>query len=231
MIVKELFPGTAEVEIDPDNSSLQDARHWYPSIPGIRFNYVIDATGTSAENSDADSNELDRFFLKVIRSSSDLIITTGKTARSEQLRASKLAPMAIITSQPNNLAIPATAQNSEQPIYVCSKVAPEQPFGNKSVRWLETASDDIASIVREVITSTNSSHTLLETGLLTLGALAAEGLENEVCLTVTNADSRETATKASEEFLSASDLIAEQIQLLNAGTTWLFRFRVLPQSP
>ena len=138
--------------------------------------------------------------------------------------------MAIITSQPNNLQIPATEQNSDQPLYVCSKVAPEQPFRNKGVRWLETASDDISSIVREVITRTNSANTLLETGLLTFGALASVGLVNEICLTVTNADSRESATKASEEFLSAIDLIAELIQLLNAGTTWLFRFRVSQQS-
>jgi len=230
VIAKELFPVTSEVEINPETSSLQDASHWYPSISGTRFNYVINAVGTSAENSDADSNELDRYFLRVIRSSSDLIITTGKTAQSEKLRASKLAPMAIITSHPNNLQIPATEQNSDQPVYVCSKVAPEQPFRNKGIRWLETASDDIASIVTEVMTSTNSSHTLLETGLLTFRALAAEGLVNEVCLTVTNSNSRGTATRAAEDFLRTADVAAEQIQLLNAGTTWLFRFRVSQQS-
>jgi len=230
LIVKELFPGTAEVEIDPETSSLQDASHWYPSISGIRFNYVINAAGTSAENSNADSNELDRYFLKVIRSSSDLIITTGKTARSEHLRASKLAPMAILTTQPNNLKIPATEKNSSQPVYICSKVAPEMPFVNVEASWLETSTDYIASIVREVITRTNSSHTLLETGFLTFLESTAEGLVNEVCLTVTNADSRETATRAAEDFLRKADVAAEQIQLLNAGTNWLFRFRVSQQS-
>lgn len=230
MIVKELFPGSAEVQIDPETSSLQDASHWYPSIPGIRFNYVINAAGTSAKNSDADSNELDRYFLKVIRSSSDLIITTGKTARSEQLRASKLAPMAIITTQPNSLQIPATEQNSDQPVYVCSKVSPERPFTNSEASWLETASDDIANIVREVIAKTDSSNTVIETGLLTLAALASEDLVNEVCLTVTNAESKESATKVSEDFLNATKVIAEQIQLIYAGTTWLFRFRVSQQT-
>lgn len=230
MIVKELFPGTTEIQIDPETSSLQDGSHWYPGIPDTRFNYVINAVGTSAENSDADSNALDRYFLKVIRSSSDLIITTGKTARSEHLRGSKFAPMAILTTQPDNLKIPANEQNSSQPVYICSKVAPEQPFRNKGVRWLETANDDISSIVREVIASTNSSHTLFETGFLTFRALTAEGLVNEVCLTVTNADSRETATRAAEDFLRTADVAAEQIQLLNAGTTWLFRFRVSQQN-
>ena len=230
MIVKELFPGSTEVEIDPETSSLQEASHWYPSIPGIRFNYVINAAGTSSENSDADSNELDRYFLKVIRSSSDLIITTGKTARSEELRASKLAPKAIITTQPNSLQIPATEQNSDQPVYVCSKVIPEHPFTNSEANWLETASDDIANIVREVIARTGSSNTVIETGLLTFAALASEDLVYEVCLTVSNAESKESATKASENFLNATNVIAEQIQVLNAGTTWLFRFRVSQQS-
>jgi len=230
LIVKELFPGSAEVQIDPRTSSLQVASHWYPSIPGIRFNYVINATGTPTENSDVDSNELDRYFLRVIRASSDLIITTGKTARSEELRASKLAPMAIITSKPNSLQIPATEQNSDQPVYVCSKVIPEHPFTNSEVSWLETASDDIANIVREVIARTDSSNTVIETGLLAFAALASEDLVNEVCLTVTNKESKESATKASEDFLKANNVIAEQIQLLNAGTTWLFRFRVWQQN-
>ena len=230
MIVKELYPGTTEVEIDPRTSSLHLAAHWYPSIPGIRFNYVINASGSSAENSYADSNELDRYFLKVIRSSSDLIVTTGKTARSEQLRASQLAPMAIITTQPNSLQIPATEQNNAQPVYVCSKVAPEEPFRNTGATWIETASDDMAGIVREVIARTDSSNTLIESGLLTFGALTSEDLLNEVCLTVTNADSRERASQACENFLRAFDVAAEKIQLLNSGTTWLFRFRVLPQS-
>lgn len=104
------------------------------------------------------------------------------------------------------------------------------PFSNVEANWLETSTDDIAGIVREVITSTNSSHTLLETGFLTFRALTPEGLVNEVCLTVTNAASRETATRTAEDFLRTADVAAELIQLLNAGTTWLFRFRVLPQS-
>ena len=138
--------------------------------------------------------------------------------------------MAIITTQPNNLQIPATEQNSNQPLYICSKVSPERPFTNSEASWLETASDDIANIVREVIARTDSSNTVIETGLLTFTALACEDLVNEVCLTVTNEESKESATKASEDFLNATNVIAEQIQLLNAGTTWLFRFRVSQQS-
>jgi riboflavin biosynthesis pyrimidine reductase len=225
LIVKELYPRISEVQIDPETSSLQDASHWYPSIPGIRFNYVINAARTGAENSDSDTNELDRYFLKVIRSTSDLIITTGKTARAEQLSASKLAPMVIITTQPNHLQIPATEHNSDQPVYVASRTAPARIFKNSNASWIETSTDDIAALIREVIARTNSSNTLIETGLRTFFELVSSGLVNEVCLTVTNAVSKESAIKASEDFLSAIDLGTEKIQLLNAGTTWLFRFK------
>ncbi|NBQ96862.1 MAG: hypothetical protein EBU08_01765 [Micrococcales bacterium] len=230
MIVKELFPGSAEVQIDPKTSSLQVASHWYPRILGIRFNYVINAAGTSAENSDADSNELDRYFLRVIRSSSDLIITTGKTARAERLRSSKIAPMAIITSQPDSLNIPAIEEQSSHPVYVCSEVAPKQPFRNSNAKWLETSSASIAEIVLEVQAKLNSKNPLLEIGIDSLRELASPNLVNELCLTVTNADSRELAVEASEGFLKSAGLVAEQLQLLNSGNTWLFRFRVFQQS-
>ena len=230
MIVKELFPGNAEVQIDPKTSSLQVASHWYPSTPGIRFNYVINATGTPAEYSDADSNELDRYFLRVIRSSSDLIITTGKTARAERLRSSKLAPMAIITSQPDSLKIPALEEQSSHPVYVCSEVAPKQPFRNSNAKWLEISSASIAEIVVEVLAKLNSKSPLLEIGIDSLRELASPNLVNELCLTVTNAASRDLAVEASEGFLKSAGLVAEQLQLLNSGNTWLFRFRVSQQS-
>ena len=231
MIVIELFPGNAEVEIDPETSSLQDAIYWYPRILGIRFNYVIDAIDRTGTNSDAASNELDRYFLRVIRSSSDLIITTGKTARAERLRSSKLAPMAIITSQPDSLNIPALEEQSSHPVYVCSEVAPKLPFGNSNAKWLAISSASIAEIVIEVLAKLNSMSPLLEIGINSLRELASSDLVTEICLTVTHADSRELAVEASEGFLKSAGLVAEQLQLLNSGNTWLFRFRVFPQSP
>ena len=230
MIVKELFPGTAELEIEPETSSLHDASHWYPRILGIRFNYVVDAIDRTATNSDATSNELDRYFLRVIRSSSDLIITTGKTALAERLRSSKLAPMAIITSQPDSLNIPALEEQSSHPVYVCSKVAPKQPLRNSNAKWLAISSASIAEIVVEVLAKLNSKSPLLEIGIKSFRELASPNLVNELCLTVTNADSRDLAIAASDSFLKSVGSVAEQIQLLNSGNTWLFRFRVSQKS-
>lgn len=231
MIVKELFPVAAELEIEPETSSLQDVSHWYPRFLGIRFNYVVDAIDRTVTNSDVASNELDRYFLRVIRSSSDLIITTGKTARAERLRSSKVAPMAIITSQPDSLNIPAIEEQSSHPVYVCSEVAPKLPFGNSNAKWLETSSASIAEIVLEVQAKLNSKNPLLEIGIDSLRELASPNLVTEICLTVTNAASRDLAIAASESFLKSVGSVAEQLQLLNSGNTWLFRFRVFPQSP
>ena len=230
MIVKELFPGSAELEIEPETSSLQDASHWYPRFLGLRFNYVVDAIDRTATNSDVSSNKLDRYFLRVIRSSSDLIITTGKTARAERLRSSKLASMAIITSQPDSLNIPTIEEQSSHPVYVCSEVAPKQPFRNSNAKWLEISSASIAEIVLEVQAKLNSKNPLLEIGIDSLRELASPNLVNELCLTVTNAASRDLAIAASESFLESVGLVAEQIHLLNSGNTWLFRFRVSQQS-
>jgi len=230
LIVKELFPGSAELEIEPETSSLQDGSHWYPRFLGIRFNYVVDAIDRIVTNSDVSSNELDRYFLRVIRSSSDLIITTGKTARAERLRSSKLASMAIITSQPDSLNIPTIEEQSSHPVYVCSEVAPKQPFRNSNAKWLEISSASIAEIVLEVQAKLNSKNPLLEIGIDSLRELASPNLVNELCLTVTNAASRDLAIAASESFLESVGLVAEQIHLLNSGNTWLFRFRVSQQS-
>jgi len=230
LIVKELFPVTAELEIEPETSSLHDASHWYPRILGIRFNYVVDAIDRTTLNSDVASNELDRYFLRVIRSSSDLIITTGKTARAERLKSSKLAPMAIITSQPDSLNIPAIEEQSSHPVYVCSKVAPKPPFRNSNAKWLEISSASIAEIVLEVQAKLNSMSPLLEIGIDSLRELASSDLVNELCLTVTNVASRDLAIAASESFLKSVGLVAEHIQLLNSGNTWLLRFRVFQQS-
>ena len=184
----------------------------------------------TAKNSDAASNKLDRYFLRVIRSSSDLIITTGKTARAERLRSSKLAPMAIITSQPDSLNIPALEEQSSHPVYVCSEVAPKQPFRNSNAKWQEISSASIAEIVLEVQAKLNSKNPLLEIGIESLRELASSDLVTEICLTVTHADSRELAVEASEGFLKSVGSVAEQIQLLNSGNTWIFRFRVSQQS-
>lgn len=230
MILREIFPGSSEVELDPKTAELSEATHWYPKTSGIRFNYVIDLTADSEQNSDASTNEIDRYFLRVIRSSSDLIITTGKTARAENLRASRFAPLAIITSKPNDFNIPATDEEGSQAVFICSPAEPETKYLNPKVKWLKTSKKSITEIVTEIRVGLNSEYTLLESGIESLRQIANRKLLDEICLTVTHAESREVATSKAEKFVESLGVVSEQIQLLNSEDTWFFRFKVSLES-
>ena len=230
MILRQIFPGYSEVELDPKTAEISEATHWYPKISGIRCNYVIDPTAGLGSNSNAASNEIDRYFLRVIRSSSDLIITTGRTARAENLRASRLAPLAIITSTPNDLSIPATEEESTQLVFICSPEEPENKYPNTMLKWLKISNTSIGQVVKEIRVGLNSEYTILESGIESLKQIANNNLLGEICLTVTHAATKEFATSKAEEFVESLGVVSELIQLLNSGETWFFRFKVSPEN-
>ena len=229
MILREIFPGSSEVELDPKTADISEVTHWYPKTSGFRFNYVIDLNGNSGTNSNSSSNEIDRYFLRVIRSSSDLIITTGRTARAENLRASRLAPLAIVTAKPNDLNIPATEEESAQVVFVCSPEEPETKYPNTMVKWLKISKQPIAQVVQEIRKELGSDYTLLESGIESLKQMAPSKLLDEICLTVTHATTREFATTKAEEFVESLGVVSQLIQLLYSEDTWLFRFKVSPE--
>jgi hypothetical protein len=74
---------------------------------------VVDPRGNtfgSDGTSKTIGNQTDLQLLIALRSKSALIVTTGKTARNEQYKASRFAPIAFITKDQNSLAsIPAVA--------------------------------------------------------------------------------------------------------------------------
>ncbi|MFM6971403.1 MAG: hypothetical protein ACKOWH_02290 [Rhodoluna sp.] len=78
---------------------------------GWRAAIVLNANGEFIGrdgSSKSISNDSDRALLFELRSQSDVIVTTGKTARSEQYQSSKFAPIAFITRNPESLRnIPA----------------------------------------------------------------------------------------------------------------------------
>ena len=72
----------------------------YQPIVGVRLNIAVSATGSVAGesgSSDDVSNPLDRLLLGELRKQSDVIVTSGATARAENLRASKLAEMVVLS--------------------------------------------------------------------------------------------------------------------------------------
>ena len=230
MIVRELFPGKNELEIDPSTSSVAAGQIWYPKISGARFNFVIRSVNHEYQNSDSISNAIDRYFLKVIRSQCDLIITSGKTAKAEALNSSKFAPIAIITNHPDQLFIPATLEPSSNQVIVCSQTVPSIAFQNRNVKFLQIHSQQITEVLEEVIQATGSSSAVIEVGLSTALELAREGYFVELCLSVVSAISLEDATASADEFLGKLELDVELLQTLCCMDTYLFRFKALKQN-
>jgi hypothetical protein len=230
VIVRELFPGKNELEIDPGTSSVAAGQIWYPKISGARFNFVIHSVSHEYQNSDSISNPIDRYFLKVIRSQSDLIITSGKTAKAEALNSSKFAAVAIITNHPDHLLIPAILEPSSNQVIVCSQTVPTITFRNSNVRFLKVQSQQITEVLDELIQATGSSAPVIEVGLSTALELARGDFFVELCLSVVSATSLQDASASVEVFLANLELEVELLQTLCCIDTYLFRFKALKRN-
>jgi len=227
VIVQEIFPNERTINIDVAEPDFGAVKSWYPKIHGTRFNFVLNPNQSKSISSDTVSDELDRFFLKLIRSQSDLIITTGETARSENLRASRLAPFAIITRHPNSLDIPATNTTSQMPVIICSTSELETKYLNSSLSYFHLKESDFAAAVSAVIENLGATSVVVETGLSAAANLFKSGAIDELCLTVVDAKDRNEASLNAQLFYSELNIRVEMIQLLVSKTTFLFRFKVL----
>ena len=103
-----------EVQPGQEFNTLQDQ---FGNWNGWLCSYAVDAYGNTvgeAGTSSDLSSPFDLELLKSLRSQADCIVTTGKTARTENYKASKFAPIAFLTRSPNSLnEIPAFAQPGE----------------------------------------------------------------------------------------------------------------------
>lgn len=215
MKVTQHFPIQRELEL----LSLDQAREFYPRTKGFRFNYVI-RIGSTETNSNLLSSESDRFFLKVIRAQSDLIVSTGATARTESLKASKYAPSLLITEQ-NHLDCPATQLESVQPVFVS---VPEQSFLNSNAFALGATTTPLSSWLTGFVTGKDYDCIVVESGLTVTREIINMELAAEFCLTVTNAEDSVTAISSADKFFDELGVKPELTQLLEADQTYLFRF-------
>lgn len=138
---------------------------------GWRATLVLDKLGktTGIDNtSKSISNEEDLLLLRTLRSNSDLIVTTGATARLENYRASKFAPIAFVTNHPESLRkIPA--------------IADPGPCGNF---FLSSAASDFNWLVEEVA-ARGFGKPLFEGGVRSLNQLIDCGAPMEIFISVT----------------------------------------------
>ena len=227
MIINEVFPVPTSLEVDLNSTDYGSLTHWYPRILGSRFNFVISSKASGNQNSNEISNPVDRYILKTIRSQSDLIITTGKTARAEGLNASRLATLVIITKDPNILDIPATRAPSENPVVIASPEKFVREFGNSNLKFIKLDGGSFADSAVAVLSELESHSPVFETGLNSFGDLIAAGLIDELCLSVTSAVSIDDAESQANVFLFSNNVQAKKILHLAAGDTHSFRFQVL----
>ena len=210
--------GIAESSFDAEDVS--DLSKYFPRLGGCRWSYVISAKPKKASTSDEVTSKADRLVLKTIRSNSDLIITTGKTAVAEQLNASSYAPMMVLT---NNSAIdfPALRIPSQHQILLSIE---NGRFQNPNVICLGSTSDTLTNWLQ------NKTHDyaskVYEGGFETGIDLVKAGFINQICLSVTSSESFTESLDTAHEFLSRTARNLLLVQSLECENTWFFTFQV-----
>ena len=210
------FPVVAEKQIQ----TISDLVNLYPHIDGFRFNHVVSASGTGISPSDAITSQADRFVLKAIRSVSDLIVTTGRTARAEQLIASSFAPLLILTRQAT-IDAPATTEQSIQKVYITCR---DQRYVNLNAISVGEVEEPLDQFLNRFCAINSFRGIVLETGLLTLATLLAYDVVDEICLTVTSAKEKSESDEVSARFLTDLDIVANLVQLIQIEGDFFYRF-------
>ena len=209
-----------ETQSSVNISTFEDLLPYYPELCGVRFNYVISAQNRTG-NSDEITSKLDRMALKAIRAQSQLIVTTGLTARNENLRASGFADLLVITSQ-ENINFTALETNSSQKVLVTTTTLNS---ANDNAWAIGKVTGNLTDwFLREVASKYESI--VLEAGLTTANYFAKADLINEVCLTVTGAD-LETASQLATEFSENLGVRASLVQRIDYLDTHMFRLSVV----
>lgn len=222
MILKEIYPNphaTHEVE-DITSEALKQL---YPKVPGFRFNYVVDPY-VFEEESNLATSHLDRLILKFIRSQSDLIVTTGRTAISELLNSSSFAPMLILTRSDEDIDIPALTKESSQQVYITQKL--ETSYPNSKAVAIGKITSTAAAFCQEFCRLNGFESVALEAGLTVASEFARSGLLSEIDITVTGVNEPEIAKEAVSSLLPklTSSLPILEKQILQYLDNWFFRF-------
>lgn len=173
----------------------------YGICNGWRVNFAIDSRGNSfgETGSSADvSTDLDRQLLGKLRSLSDVIVTSGKTARTEKYRSSKHAPIAIFTTSGELDSVPAiqgTQYFTPLVLTPQSRLAEvEESLSDVDVRILAyRVTDETSSwpnAIEDVIRHEGYQSPILESGQETLREFVASGVVSEICLTISSSGTK-----------------------------------------
>jgi riboflavin biosynthesis pyrimidine reductase len=131
-----------------------------------------------------------------LRSQSDVIVTSGKTARIEKYRSSKHAPIAIFTTSGDLDSVPAIQGTQFFTPLVLTPTSQvervENLLSDVDVRVLPLLQlDDAAAwptAIGNEIRGAGFQSPILESGLSTLKSFIASGVIQEICLSVNHAN-------------------------------------------
>jgi hypothetical protein len=215
MLVKNLADNqTFEV------TSFNDLLGSYPRVNGIRFNHVISVSELSTHSDDLTS-QLDRLALVAMRANSDLIITSGKTARAENLKSSSHADMLIITRD-EDLDIPAVSEPCKNKVLLTLDTV---HASNQNIRPIGAVAGTVTDWYQSWLPDEYGS-IVLECGLTLAREFFDADQVVEIDLTVTGTDEEHEAKQMAEAFCDKLSFKGSFIQVLNAETTWLFRIAI-----
>lgn len=176
--------------------------------PGLNWIHVVSAEGSSIGGATATSDDVtnpeDREFLFAMRSQSDAIFVSAKTALAENYRASKFAPIYVIdrNGRLDSTALASAATDSKQAVHLVGSVA-----------------EALAQLV-----DGKRSRILLESGRAMTAALLAEA-NSPVCITqallTVTTQSSELATVRASGLLESVGANATVTKRLAADNVYL----------
>lgn len=152
---------------------------------GFRLSFRIDALGNWPTSHSTAPRKGDQALVSHLRSLSDAIITGGNTARTENYRASKHAPILVISNQPETLDLPLFRDlglAALPPLLVTSN---QTLVGSSATALLNRESLEdptmLQAEIQRILRERDYKHSLLETGPSLTKLLAP--LIGEVCVT------------------------------------------------
>jgi hypothetical protein len=186
----------------------------YQPLVGVRLNIAVDADGSVAKesgSSDDVSNSLDRRLLAHLRSMSDVIVTSGATARAENLKSSQHAPIVVLSPSGSTDGL----QNLLEGKWPLTIVLQPAAY-DRTQEWLSHVGAvanvmSLAELSPEAVLrhlrARGYERILLEFGPKLSSLWSSSGVIDEVCLSTTGlsrAQSRDEARRVLPAFIDSS---------------------------
>jgi riboflavin biosynthesis pyrimidine reductase len=161
---------------------------------GWRLNFAVNQAGEAFGQdgtSEGVSNGLDRLVMGKLRSQSDLIVTSGATARAERYKSSKHARIAIITRTGDLDRVPAVQGSQFFTPLIITDIehfdSVEQALNDVDVEVVsygEAASLFAPLKIEELVAGSGYQSPILESGASLSREFIQAGVVKEICLTI-----------------------------------------------